>query len=176
MTHPPTAPDSTVRMGKGMFYAAWVLALALLTFGFHQWLEGQKTPSAKSARVEDRLEVALTRNRYGHYQTRGHINGQEVEFIVDTGATEVSIPGGVARRLGLQRGAPMAVMTAGGAITVYATGLKSVRLGDIELHGIKAHINPTVNGEEVLLGMSFLKHTEFAQRGNTLTLRQVASQ
>lgn len=166
----------TARMGKGMLYAAWALALGVLTWAFDQWLDAQRVPQVKNARVEGRSEVTLTRNRYGHYQAHGQINRQEVEFLVDTGATEVSVPDRVAQRLGLQAGAPLKVMTANGTLTVYATRLKSVRLGDIELHDVKAHINPAMPGHEVLLGMSFLKYLEFTQRGNTLTLRQGAAE
>lgn len=169
---PPTAPNPTAKFGKGMLYAAWALALGLLTFGFDQWLEAQKNPQVQNARVDGRPEVSLTRNRYGHYQTHGQINGRQVEFLLDTGATEVSVPEPVARRLGLQPGAPLKVMTANGTLTVYATRLQSVRLGEIELHDVKAHINPGMLGDEVLLGMSFLKHLDFTQRGNTLTLKQ----
>ena len=45
-------------------------------------------------------------------------------------------------------------------------------IGDIRLHGVDAAIAPGLQMREVLLGMSFLKHIEFTQRGNILTLRQ----
>ena len=45
-------------------------------------------------------------------------------------------------------------------------------MGDIELRDVQAGIAPGMGIEEVLLGMSFLKHIEFTQRGNTLILRQ----
>jgi aspartyl protease family protein len=40
------------------------------------------------------------------------------------------------------------------------------------LQQVRASINPNMQGNEVLLGMSFLKHLEFTQRGDSLTLRQ----
>ena len=45
-------------------------------------------------------------------------------------------------------------------------------MGDIELNDVAAGISPGLGTEEVLLGMSFLKHIEFTQRGDTLILRQ----
>jgi len=50
------------------------------------------------------------------------------------------------------------------------------KLNNIEqsLGPMTASINPAMGQQEVLLGMSFLKHLEFTQRGNTLTLRQYA--
>ena len=50
--------------------------------------------------------------------------------------------------------------------------LDSVGVGEIKLRDLRAGITPGLTGEEVLLGMSFLRELEFIQRGNTLTLRQ----
>ena len=44
--------------------------------------------------------------------------------------------------------------------------------GDISLQNVRATINPGYKSNQILLGMSFLKHLEFSQRGDTLTLRQ----
>jgi aspartyl protease family protein len=43
------------------------------------------------------------------------------------------------------------------------------------LHDLPASINPNVNDDIILLGMSFLKHIEFTQRGDTLILKQYPS-
>jgi len=65
------------------------------------------------------------------------------------------------------------VETANGTLTGYAPGLRSVRLANIQQQDVQAIINPGMQAEdEVLLGMSFLKHLELIQRGDTLTLRQ----
>ena len=47
-----------------------------------------------------------------------------------------------------------------------------LRQGDIALRDVRASITPGLLMDEVLLGMSFLKHIEFTQRGDTLILRQ----
>ena len=117
----------------------------------------------------DNGSVVLQRNRQGHYVATALINGQPTEVMLDTGATRVSVPEHLARTLGLQRGRAGQASTANGIITTYATTLDSVQLGGITLHKVRASINP--NGEDVLLGMSFLKQLEFTQRGDTLILR-----
>lgn len=158
-----------------MTYASWILGLALLTWVFSGVLDWQRNPNSRvQTRIteEDSREVVLKRNRQGHYIATGKINGQPVEFLLDTGATHVSIPASIARHLALRPGAPRRVQTANGSITTYATTLNSVELGDIELNRVAASINPHSNADEVLLGMAFLKHLELVQRGNTLTLRQ----
>ena len=175
----PSPPDHEPqkRIGKGMFYVAWLLILALITFGFSNWLDRQRNPNqeVRSTSAAGVAEVTLVRNRYGHYHASGSINGQTVEFMLDTGATVVSVPAVLAQRLGLERGPAVQVQTANGLATAYATRLDILRLGDIQLGNVRAHINPGMQGEEVLLGMSVLKNLEFSQQGDTLTLRQTTT-
>jgi aspartyl protease family protein len=162
------------RLGIGMTIAMWLLVLALLTLFFQNWQEKQYNPNQKLSltQTEDGdYELVLQRNRYGHYVANGRINGEAVVFLLDTGASDISVPGELAKRLGLKRGPAMIYQTANGSVKVYATQLASVDMGGISLQGVRASINPAMEGDEVLLGMSFLKHLDFSQRGDTLTLR-----
>jgi len=170
---PPTGSETG--LGKGMIYVAWLLALGLLAWIFSGLLDAQRNPNRRVQSMTERGSpvVVLERNRYGHYNASGQINGHDVEFLLDTGATTVSVPAALAKRLGLRQGSAVSVNTANGTVTAYLTRLQSVRLGGIELRDVKATINPGMAGKEVLLGMSFLKHLEFTQRGDTLTLKQL---
>lgn len=167
---PPSAPR---RIGQVMTIGAWILLLALLTLFFSEWQERRINPNRElTVREQDgALEVVLQRNRFGHYLASGAIDGEPVTFLLDTGATTLSIPAAVARRLGLERGAPYRVSTANGTITVYATRIRRLELGPLVLRDIPAHVNPHMDGDEVLLGMSALRELEFTQRGDRLTLR-----
>jgi aspartyl protease family protein len=163
------------RIGKIMIYAMWLVLLGLLALFFNMILDQQHNPNqALSEKVDGNgiREVVLERNRSGHYVASGLINDQPVVFLVDTGASDISIPDGLARRLGLKRGRQLTYQTAKGPATVYSTVLSGVSLGPISLKDVRASINPNVDGDEILLGMSFLKHIEFSQQGRTLTLRQ----
>jgi aspartyl protease family protein len=171
--------DPNHRLGRGMIFLGWAAALGLLTFLFSQYLDHARNPNQDVAyRVGEGgvREVDLDRNRQGHYVADGSINGQQVEFFLDTGATQVSVPGQVAKRLGLKPGLPYTVSTANGTVTVYATRLQRLQLGAIELHDVRADINPHMDGEEVLLGMSVLGRLEMVQRDGHLILRQYAGQ
>ncbi len=168
-------PGETERqLGKGMIYAAWILALGLLTWLFSGFLDYQRNPNRHveaSADARGNIEVTLRRNRAGHYLAGGQINGQPVVFLLDTGATHVAVPETLANRLGLERKYRSVSRTANGNVTIWSTRLDSVDLGGILLRNVRASILPNMAGNDVLLGMSFLKHLELIQRGDALTLR-----
>ncbi len=173
---PPHPKNPHKRIGMRMTIAMWVVVLGLLTMFFQQWQEKQFNPNQQlSMQLGEggERELVLNRNRWGHYVASGSINQQPVVFLLDTGASDISVPKDVAERIGLQRGRPVTYQTANGPIQAYATVLEQVSLGGISLNQVRASINPNMPKGEVLLGMSFLKHIEFTQRGDTLTLRQM---
>jgi aspartyl protease family protein len=157
-----------------MIVAAWILLLLLLTWFFNDRLDAQRNPNRQLATTtsSENPEVHLKRNRTGHYVASGTINGHPVEFMLDTGATDVSIPAAVADRIGLQRGRRAWYQTANGTISAWQTRLDEIRLGPLRLGPVAASINPNSSDDDaVLLGMSFLRQLDFSQQGNTLTLK-----
>ena len=175
MRRSPPRPNTARRLGVWMFVAAWIAFLATASFLFDDWLTERANPNRRTEateRADGVREVVLAQNRQGHYVATGTINGAEVVFLLDTGATDVSVPLAVARRLGVRGGTPRRVRTASGIITTYAVVLDRVTIGPIARHRVSASVNPHMPGDEVLLGMSFLRHIELVQRNRTLTLRQ----
>lgn len=163
--------------GKTMIFTAWIGAALLLTWLFTGQLDRRENPNqaVETARTAQGVEVKLTRNAMGHYVATGGINGREVRFFLDTGATHVALSESLARELGLERGSPSRTRTANGTIVTYQTVLDRVEVGGIRIREVTASINPRMTGDEVLLGMSFLKHLELIQRGDQLLLRQTTS-
>jgi len=162
-------------IGTGMYMLGWLVFGVLMVFYFQDLLDKQNNPNQTlvTRYGDDGVrEVVLQRNKYGHYVTSGRINGEPVVFIVDTGATGVAMPESVARRLEIRRGQAFDTQTANGIATSYAARLDRVSVGDIEIENVSAGIAPGLTGDEILLGMSFLRHIEFSQRGDTLVLRQ----
>lgn len=166
--------DPEHRIGKGMIFAGWIVVLGLLTLYFSQWQNQRQNPNAvpMSSAAEGVNEVVLKRNFQHHYIASGLINGHPVVFLVDTGATNVSLPKHIAQPMGLTEGAREYANTANGVVETRATLLDSLTLGNITLRNVRASINPGMQGDEILLGMSALKNVEFTQRDGTLTLRQ----
>ncbi len=158
-----------------MMIAAWLLALGLLTYAFESHLGRERNPNlGVTGQVTDAgaREVTLERNRQGHYLAEGTINGHEVVFMVDTGASDVSIPAHIGEDIGLRRGRTVTYQTASGRIQAHATELDELRLGTIALRDVRASLNPYMDDDTILLGMSVLQQLELEQRDTTLTLRQ----
>ncbi len=163
------------KIGTTMFALMWLGIFLILGLLFSDVIERQINPNQGAQTLQlsgGTRELVLQRNRQGHYVANGSINHQPVTFMLDTGATDVSIPSRIAHKLGLRGGAKAIYNTANGPVEVSLTRLEQISLGDIRLYDVRATINPGYQSDQILLGMSFLKHLEFTQRGNTLTLRQ----
>lgn len=162
------------RIGRWMIILTWVIGLGLLLAYFEYFLDHERNPNRTvvgSLAGDGSTVIVLKRNRYGHYITSGEVNGVRVELMLDTGASDVSVPVSVAQELGLVRGAPRQYRTANGLVTAYATTLDRLRIGPIVVSNVRASINPGLTGEQILLGMSVLRHVDFSQRGDELVLR-----
>jgi aspartyl protease family protein len=162
-----------IGIARNMAIIASILLIGLMTLLFSDLLDKQNNPNQNvslSVDSDGNRAIRLTRNAFGHYVASGAINGTEALLLLDTGATEVSVPEALARRAGLKRGAQVPVSTAAGVSYVHRTQIKELRLGPLIQRDVPATINPHMAGDEVLLGMSFLRHLTFTQQGDTLIL------
>lgn len=162
------------KLGHKFIIAMWIAVMIMVFFMFDNLLESDYNPNQQvNIQTEGQQRVVtLKRNRYGHYVTQGKINNHPVTFLIDTGASDISIPDKIAKKLKLNYGQKRRYQTANGIIIGNLTTLKSVSIGDIKLQNVRASINPKMDHDEILLGMSFMKFIEFTQRGDTLILRQ----
>ena len=169
----PDNPPPTKTLGRGMYVLAWIFAIALLTMFFsgHEKRRINPNQNPESRVLNGNTEVVLQQNRQGHYVTNGTINGVEVTFLLDTGATDVSIPEHIADKIGLKKGRAIPISTANGTIRAYQSWISRLGIGEMIIEDVDANINPEVRDDFILLGMSALKKIEFTQRDGTLTLR-----
>jgi aspartyl protease family protein len=118
-------------------------------------------------------KVIMTADNQGHFYTTGTVNGVSVRFLVDTGATMISLGASDARRIGLDfnRGQKGMTQTANGQSVVSKIQLDTVRIGDVSLHNVDALIHQT-EMPMALLGMSFLNRMEMQRDGSTMTLKK----
>jgi aspartyl protease family protein len=118
--------------------------------------------------------VTLMADTKGHFNPSGMINGRAVTFVVDTGASLVSMSLSDARRLGLnlERGMPGMFSTANGVVQGTIVKLDTVSVGGITLRNIEAVVMPQHAMSRILLGNSFLNRTNMQRNGDTLILKQ----
>jgi aspartyl protease family protein len=118
-------------------------------------------------------KVIMTADNQGHFYTTGTVNGVSVRFLVDTGATMISLGASDARRIGLDfnRGQKGMTQTANGQSVVSKIQLDTVRIGDVTLHNVDALIHQT-EMPMALLGMSFLNRMEMQRDGSTMSLKK----
>jgi len=115
--------------------------------------------------------VVLSAGSGGHFVSIGQINGKTVQFVVDTGASLVTLSTSDAQRIGLdyQSGQPVRLSTANGVALGWRVKLAQVRLGDVVVYDIDSVVSPGFM-PFVLLGNSFLTHFQMNRNNDQMTL------
>jgi aspartyl protease family protein len=118
-------------------------------------------------------KIVLTAGTGGHFLTAGAINGRPTQFLVDTGATSVSMSVQEAERLGIdyKKGQLGRSSTANGTVTTYLVKLASVRIGDVEVYDIEGNVVPA-GMPYILLGNSFLTRFQMTRQNDQLVLER----
>jgi aspartyl protease family protein len=136
-----------------------------LTIGQHAYSGAESGKAGQS--------VTLTADARGHFSTVGTVNGATVRFLVDTGASMVSLGASDARRanIDIRNGEPGMAMTANGPTRVWKVKLNTIKVGDITMNEVDASVH-AIDLPVALLGMSFLNRMEMKRDGETMTLRK----
>nr|WP_226450315.1 TIGR02281 family clan AA aspartic protease [Acidovorax radicis] len=131
-----------------------------------------EAPVSVGARSGGR-RVTLVADSRGHFVNSGSINGQVMQYMVDTGASTVAIGRPDADRMGLkyQSGQPVRVGTANGVGQGWRMKLDSVRIGDVEVFGVEAIITSQPM-PYVLLGNSFLTEFQMTRINDQMVLEK----
>ena len=111
-------------------------------------------------------------NERGDLVADGEVNGKPIRFVVDTGATLITLPAREASRLGLdyQSGQKTMIATANGEVVAYRLKLATVRVGEMSVHDVDAVIAESNSLPIALLGMSFLNRVNMKREGSVMTL------
>ena len=117
--------------------------------------------------------IVLTAGSGGHFFSQGAINGRAAQFMVDTGATAVSMGLSDARRLGVayESGQRIQMGTANGVVPAWLVRLDSVRVGDVQVFGVEGIVSQQPM-PYVLLGNSFLARFQMKRDNDQMVLER----
>ncbi|MDP5358814.1 MAG: TIGR02281 family clan AA aspartic protease [Paracoccaceae bacterium] len=145
-------------MGKMAQQAAiWALIFVGVIGAYGLWEDISSDVNPRQAMVDDRT-IAVPRGNDGHYHLTLDINDTPVQFVVDTGASQVVLSQRDAARIGLDLASLQysgAANTANGVVRTAPVLLDEVRLGDITDSGVPAVVNQGAM-DASLLGMTYL--------------------
>lgn len=121
-----------------------------------------------------RGSVTLTADSRGHFAARVLVNGVSAPFLIDTGASVVTLPGSLARRanIDLERATPVTLSTANGRARGYRVVLNTVSLDGLVANLVEAVVIEDDKLPLALLGMSFLNRMNMRREGDLLILHQ----
>jgi aspartyl protease family protein len=126
-------------------------------------------PATHSPASSDGYSVVVARDSFGRFRADGRIDGRELQFTVDTGASIVALTADDAAQLGIHPAADeytMLIRTANGTVRAAPTTLDMVEVGDIMVHDVAAVVMPDGALSDNLLGLSFLSrlhHFEYSE-------------
>jgi len=152
---------SRLKLGQTLQMAAvWALIFVGAIAVVGMWGDIQDDLYPTQTRFDDAGTVTIPRNRDGHYYLTLDINGTPIDFIVDTGATDIVLTRSDATLAGL---APETLnflgraTTANGEVRTAAVRLDTVAIGPHTDSNVRAVVN---DGElwQSLLGMGYLQN------------------
>lgn len=167
-------------MRQILVIAALVVALGAL-FARHadQLVASPSAPAATTGAAQPAAanyrSVVLSKGDNGHFRTEARVDGRRVDFVVDTGATQIALRESDAARLGFHptpRDYSIRVHTANGMTRAAVVRLRMVEVGGIVVRDLPALIQPDDALGVNLLGMSFLSQVRFSHERGKLVLEQ----
>lgn len=157
----------THRIGSNSFLTnilIW-LGLGALCFALFTWASAPKVTV-----TGNQVEVVIPKSQDGHHYIDGVLNGKSIRFLIDTGASYVSIGGNIATELGLLSGKPTKFQTANGTVIGQLFDEQYLNVSGLATPALTVGVMPNAPNA-ALLGQNFLRHVELLQVDNKLVLR-----
>ena len=170
----PLRPNASASSSKKQLNPFWMLMFWLaVLYGLYSIAHLYLKP--KPIRVSATGEVVIPRSKDGHFYATGMVAGQPVNFLVDTGASLVTISDQLARKAGIpnSQGVPTRFKTANGELQGRILFNIPVSLGPVDVSGVTVAVGFV--GHEVgdaLLGQSFLGKFDVVLQKDQMLLRQ----
>lgn len=154
--------------------AIWVLIFVgvVIAYGFSDTLKQQIMPSRATQSAQG---FEVQRARDGHFYLTLQVNGKNIPFVVDTGATDIVLTQDDAEKIGIDPDTLTYIgraKTANGVVKTASAVLNRIALGDMVDYDVRASVNGgKMDGS--LLGMAYLnRFSEISMRGDRLILKR----
>jgi len=151
------------RLGSTTLLAGIWLGLGLLIYVF--FLRQEAPP----AQVIGTDQIELSRSRDGHFHVDGSIHGTPVRFLIDTGASTVSISQKLANQIGLDCQVVTTFRTANGSVQGCISRTREIEFGPFIIYNANVAILPNLTSD-ALLGMNALRQVRMEQHVDKLRL------
>jgi clan AA aspartic protease (TIGR02281 family) len=125
-------------------------------------------PGDDKANKPESPVLKLKQGAGGHYATDGTINGKALNFVVDTGATVVSLPEEMAHNALIYCDSKIDMRTANGKADACAAKIKKLQFGPFVIEDVAAAIVP--NLDQPLLGMNVLQMFKIGQENSEMQI------
>lgn len=129
-----------------------------------------RTPTVVHAVTDGRQEISIPVARDGHYYVDGAVNGVPLKFMLDSGATYVSVGEEFARKARLPEGVTGYFSTANGNVEGKIVKDQVVEAEGFKVSGLSVAVTP-LGGKQGLLGQNFLRRFEVSQSSGVMRLR-----
>lgn len=170
------APPKTVAAGQtyaGITVISVKKNQAILEYAGSQHTLNVGDAPSRAINEQTVSRIVLTASNDGHFFTNGQINGQNIKWMVDTGATNVSISKKDADRLKLHyhMGKQISINTANGVTQGWQFKMRSLQIGEVTVYDVDVVVTPS-DMPFGLLGNSFLSQFEMTRTGNQMVLKK----
>ncbi|MFZ2406069.1 MAG: TIGR02281 family clan AA aspartic protease [Methylobacter sp.] len=105
--------------------------------------------------------LIIDQNANGHYFLGGEVNSTALTFVIDTGASVVSLPSSVARSAEIECKKQVKMSTANGIADACSVTIPKLKIGSFLIEDVAAVIVPNLS--EPLLGMNVLQQFNIVQ-------------
>jgi len=156
-----------LRWGPLGIVAFWLVLMGVVYLAMDHYLQPARVVVTATGDLE------IPRARDGHFYASGSVNGRPVRFLVDTGASLVTVSEAFARQAGLAQGVPTVFRTANGDMPGRIVSGVPVGLGPLDVSGVRVAVGFVGHeADQALLGQSFLSRFEIVLQRDRMLLRK----